>query len=177
MGDAGYTQLTQQPLGHVASVQGPRVNFSDHTMVPAQSYFYFVQAVGGATSQSVSAISGKPVISQIVGGCGQTGINFWFDGGSGGTFKVMRGGTATGPFYAATEVTNVAGFIRTAGNPLGVIQYYKIAAVYAAGTMESDLVSFQILMPQPYDPVSSHFETVAPGMSVEWQGCATIKTP
>ena len=167
-GEAGFTQLNATPI--------PALSYQDRGLRPGQRVSYYVKGVDAEPSAPVSVVPGVVRVVSLVGYCGKGSLDFSYSGAGGSTaVNVLRGGTPNGPWYVAAVYAAGSGVIRTMTNPLGVLQYYKVQAIYPTGTMESGLVSLAIPVEPNKDPlISSYFREVAPGISIEWQ-CPAVK--
>lgn len=83
----------------------------------------------------------------------------------------VRAGTPTGPFYPMTEYPGrSADFVRIVGNPVGVLQYYKLQAMYPTGVTESVVVPITIPMDaKGFEDFPTRFVTPVKEVTLEWQ--------
>ena len=152
--ESGYLQLTPQPLW--------ANGYLDNGMLPGQRASYYVKALDGDPTPPVTVVVGGPsnIVSEVYRGT--SNINFSWNGtGTGATVQVLRGGTPSGPFYAATLSGAGDGWAHTTGNGINVLLYYKVVATYLTGVAESAPIALTI----PPPPKGVTYLSATPGGS------------
>ncbi len=118
----------------------------DNLAVGPHSYYAQVAGAGDPTAP-VTVISGKPQAgARIYRGAPVVDLGWWGTDLA-LTTRVLRSPVAAGPYYDITDAPKSehrAGFFRYRNAVVGITEYYKVAAFYPSGPMESDPIEVTI---------------------------------
>ncbi|MGE0552546.1 MAG: hypothetical protein AB7R55_03855 [Gemmatimonadales bacterium] len=172
-GEAGFSQLTLSPVKPLPPpYTSSGMSHQDQNPILGQPVSYHVQAVDGDRSAIVSTVPGSFRALQLTGFCGEGALDFrWGGTGPGAIVKVLRAGAPKGPYYPTTEYPGASGqFVKVVGNPIGVIQYYKLQAIYPGGVVESVVVPITIPVDSKgFEDFPIRSTTPVKDVVLEWQ--------
>jgi len=138
-GQSGFQQIATPPSGVTA--------FQDNAL-PLGTHQYYVQAVNGSASPTLSVVAGRPSGASVAIYRGKGTVDFnWSGTTDANVITLMRAPSPGGPYIDVTKEGNLArnSWARDDGATVGVTQYYKIIAVYYAfGPLESDVLAATI---------------------------------
>jgi fibronectin type III domain protein len=137
-GEAGYSQLTATPV--------TALSYQDLGLAPGRRVTYYVKGVDADPTPSVSVVPGT-ITSFCVGGSrGSSTLEFAWSGTAGASaMQLFRAEAAGGPFAPVVPYYATATMARTSQNPIGVTQYFKLAAIYGTVALESNILAVTIL--------------------------------